>query len=113
MAEFDYETRKYVRPVKAVTMALSIIGAINWGLVSLFDFDLVEALAGRGKDLKLRDRGRHVPTHFVARLIYGLVGLAGFALAIAGPIKAIPYTRRTIFEKRPMTMSSAREDYLH
>ena len=51
-------------------MILSIIGAINWGLVSLFQFDLVAWVFGG-------------QTAFLSRLVYGLVGLAGGA-ATAG-----------------------------
>jgi len=46
-----------------VALALVIIGAVNWGLVGLFQFDLVAALFGEGS----------VP----ARIIYVLVGVAG------------------------------------
>ena len=45
-------------------MILSIIGAINWGLVSRFQFDLVAWVFGG-------------QTAFLSRLVYGLVGLAG------------------------------------
>jgi len=45
-----------------VTILLVSIGAINWGLVGAFDFNLVSAIFGEG---------------VVARVIYVLVGLAG------------------------------------
>lgn len=45
-------------------LILSIIGAINWGLVSLFQFDLVAWIFGG-------------QTAFWSRLVYGLVALAG------------------------------------
>lgn len=45
-------------------LALVIIGAINWGLIGFFQFDLVAAIFG-GQDTAL------------ARIVYGLVGLAG------------------------------------
>lgn len=45
-------------------LALTIIGAINWGLIGFFQFDLVAAIFG-GQDSAL------------SRIIYGLVGLAG------------------------------------
>lgn len=45
-------------------LILSIIGAINWGLVSLFQFDLVAWIFGG-------------QTAFLSRIVYGLVGLAG------------------------------------
>ena len=45
-------------------LVLSIIGAINWGLISLFQFDLV-AWIGGGQ------------TAWLSRVIYGIVCLAG------------------------------------
>ncbi|HOB19691.1 MAG TPA: DUF378 domain-containing protein [Candidatus Atribacteria bacterium] len=47
-----------------LALVLVIIGAINWGLIALFRFDLVANLFG-GQDAVL------------SRIIYGLVGLAG------------------------------------
>lgn len=53
--------------VNALAAALVIIGALNWGLVALGEFDLVAALFGL-------DFGE---TNAATRVIYGLVGLAG------------------------------------
>ncbi|MBM7694393.1 uncharacterized membrane protein YuzA (DUF378 family) [Peribacillus deserti] len=50
--------------IQRIALVLTIIGAINWGLVGFFQFDLVAAIFG-GQDSAL------------ARIIYGLVGLAG------------------------------------
>jgi uncharacterized protein len=50
-----------------LALILVIVGAVNWGLVGLFQFDLVAALFG--------------PASALSRLIYSLVGLAGVALA--------------------------------
>ncbi len=47
-----------------VSLLLVIIGAINWGLISLFQFDLVAYLFGGQSAL-------------VSRIVYGLVALAG------------------------------------
>ena len=47
-----------------IALILSIIGSLNWGLVSLFKFDLVAWIFGG-------------QTAFLSRIIYGLVGLAG------------------------------------
>jgi len=47
-----------------IALILSIIGSLNWGLVSLFQFDLVAWLFG-GQSAVL------------SRIVYGLVGLAG------------------------------------
>ncbi|WP_047985890.1 DUF378 domain-containing protein [Ornithinibacillus californiensis] len=50
--------------LKRIALTLAIIGAINWGLIGLFDFDLVATLLG-GQDSLL------------SRIVYSLVGLAG------------------------------------
>lgn len=47
-----------------IALILSIIGSINWGLVGLFQFDLVAWIFG-GQDA------------VISRIIYGLIGLAG------------------------------------
>ena len=47
-----------------IALILSIIGSINWGLIGLFQFDLVSWLFG-GQDAVL------------SRIIYGVIGLAG------------------------------------
>ncbi|MGX6446087.1 DUF378 domain-containing protein [Neobacillus sp. K501] len=50
--------------IQRLALILTIIGAINWGLIGFFQFDLVAAIFG-GQDSAL------------ARIIYGLVGIAG------------------------------------
>lgn len=45
-------------------LVLVIIGAINWGLISLFQFDLVAAIFGGSAML-------------LSRIVYGIIGLAG------------------------------------
>ena len=47
-----------------LALILSVIGSLNWGLVGLFQFDLVSWIFG-GQDA------------IFSRIIYGLVGLAG------------------------------------
>lgn len=47
-----------------IALILAIVGSINWGLVSLFRFDLVAWLFGG-------------QTAMLSRLVYGLVALAG------------------------------------
>ena len=49
--------------------ALAIIGALNWGLIGAFDYNLVEKLFGEMTT--------------ITRIIYGLVGLSGLALLIS------------------------------
>ena len=50
--------------IQRTALVLTIIGALNWGLIGLFQFDLVASLFG-GQDA------------FLSRVIYSLVGLAG------------------------------------
>jgi len=45
-------------------LTLVIIGAINWGLIGFFQFDLVAAIFGG-------------MSAWVSRIIYALIGLAG------------------------------------
>lgn len=47
-----------------IALILSIIGSINWGLVGIFQFDLVAWLFGGQSAI-------------ISRIIYTLVGLAG------------------------------------
>ena len=47
-----------------IALLLSIIGSLNWGLVGIFQFDLVAWLFG-GQDA------------LISRIVYTLVGLAG------------------------------------
>ncbi len=48
----------------AIALILTIIGSINWGLVGIFQFDLVAWLFGGAGAI-------------VSRIIYTVIGLAG------------------------------------
>jgi uncharacterized membrane protein YuzA (DUF378 family) len=52
-----------MRALNIITLALVIIGGLNWLLVGLFDFDLVAALFG----------GQNQP---LARVVYVIVGIS-------------------------------------
>lgn len=49
--------------LQKIALVFTIIGAINWGLIGLFNFNLVASLFG---DMTM-----------VSRFIYSLVGIAG------------------------------------
>lgn len=51
-----------MRAINLLTLALIIVGGLNWGLVGAFDFDLVAAIFGSMSAL--------------SRLVYILVGLS-------------------------------------
>jgi len=81
MAESDLRAGAAHRPMTHnrlnaldwIALVLMIIGGLNWGLVGLFDLDVVATLFGQGSVL--------------SRVIYILVGLAalwGFAMMRLG-----------------------------
>lgn len=49
--------------VDKIALILIIIGAINWGLIGFFDFNLVDSIFGT--------------MSVVSRIIYALVGISG------------------------------------
>lgn len=49
--------------LQKIALFFTIIGAINWGLIGLFDFDLVATLFGNMST--------------VTRFVYSLVGITG------------------------------------
>lgn len=53
-----------MKTIQSIALILTIIGAINWGLIGLFDYNLVGALFGDD-------------TSAASRVIYTLVGFAG------------------------------------
>lgn len=60
-----------MRIVNVVALILVIVGALNWGLVGLFEFDLVAEIFGE----------EFGSTNAVTRIVYVLVGAAGAWLA--------------------------------
>ncbi len=57
-----------------VALTLVIIGAVNWGLIGFFQFDLVATLFGG-------------MSSWISRIVYALVGLAGlYCLSLYGKI---------------------------
>jgi uncharacterized membrane protein YuzA (DUF378 family) len=53
-----------------VLLAVAIVGALNWGLIGFFNFNLVDAIFGGGS---------REETSGLSRVIYALVGLCGLA----------------------------------
>ena len=54
-----------------IILVLVIIGALNWGLIGFFGFDLVAKIFG---DMSV-----------VSRVVYAIVGLSGLWLLIISP----------------------------
>jgi hypothetical protein len=65
--------------INKITLLLLIVGGLNWGLVGLFDFDLVAALFGE--------------MSLLSRIVYIVVGAS--ALAQLAPLFAGQDDRRT------------------
>ncbi len=49
--------------IEKIALVFTIIGALNWGLIGLFDFNLVTTLFQEGS--------------FLTRLVYIIVGICG------------------------------------
>ena len=62
---FGYDNNKggNMHTLQKICLVLTIIGAIVWGLIGIFDFNLVATIFGDGSTL--------------SRVIYSLVGIAG------------------------------------
>ena len=52
-----------MKTLQRIALVLTIIGALNWGLIVFFDFNLVTALFGAN--------------NVVSRIIYSLIAIAG------------------------------------
>ena len=52
-----------MQTLQKIALVVTIIGAVNWGLVGLLDIDLVAVLFGVGS--------------FLSRTVYTLVGITG------------------------------------
>jgi uncharacterized membrane protein YuzA (DUF378 family) len=62
--------------IAQIALWLAVIGAINWGLVGFFNFDLVRAIFGGDSS---------TPASTLSRIVYAVVGIAGIVLAALGP----------------------------
>lgn len=57
-----------------LALILIIVGGLNWGLVGIFNFNLVTAIFGEGSGL--------------SRIVFALVGIAAiYMLAISGKVR--------------------------
>jgi uncharacterized protein len=59
-----------------ILLWLAIVGALNWGLVGFFDWDLVRAIFGGETSTAAGG---------ASRVVYALVGLAGLGLLFLAP----------------------------
>jgi uncharacterized membrane protein YuzA (DUF378 family) len=78
------------RNIERAAGLLVIVGALNWGLVAIAEFDLVAEIFGL-------DFGE---TNAATRVVYGLVALSGLVLALTLVGSERP-ARRTAAAVRP------------
>ena len=60
---YSMDRRDYMETVQKILLVITIIGAINWGLIGILDFNLVDTIFGAGS--------------LFSRIIYSLVGICG------------------------------------
>jgi len=61
-----------MKALKTIALILVIVGGLNWGLVGLFNFDLVATIFGA--------------MFAISRIVYVLVGLSAVYLAVVSLI---------------------------
>ena len=66
-------------PFAIIAMILVVVGALTWGLIGLFGFDLVAAIFGN--------------MSMLSRIVYSLVGLSAVIVAVMIPSMS---TKRTV-----------------
>ena len=72
-----------------VALSLVILGAINWGLIGLFRFDLIAVIFGGMEAI-------------VSRIIYTVIALAGlYCLSLFGRVYGTDITHTHVDHHRP------------
>jgi len=80
-----------MKKIELIAAVLVLVGALNWGLVAIAEFDLVATVFGM----------EFGETNVASRIVYGLVGLAG----VYGVVSLV--SRRSVVAIRPARASSA------
>ncbi len=80
-----------MKKLDLLAAVLVLVGALNWGLVAIAEFDLVATVFGM----------EFGETNVASRIVYGLVGLAG----VYGVV--LLASRRSAAATRPARTSSA------
>lgn len=64
------------RVIDYILLIVVIIGAVNWGLIGFFNFNLVTFLFGSGT--------------LLSRIVYGIVGIAGlYVISLIGRVRSM------------------------
>lgn len=80
-----------MKKIDLLAAVLVLVGALNWGLVAIAEFDLVATVFGM----------EFGETNAASRIVYGLVGLAG----VYGVVSLA--TRRSVDVNRAATTSAS------
>lgn len=78
-----------MRALNIITLLLLIVGGLNWGLVAIFNFDLVTAILGH-------NAGNSQSATTVARAVYLLVALSALW-------QFVPFSRSLSDDRVPVT----------
>jgi len=68
--------RSLMNTLVKLVILVAIIGAVNWGLIGFFNFNLVDAIFGGGSAEQ---------TSAGSRVIYAIVGVSGLVAAVLLP----------------------------
>lgn len=85
----DAQQNKIISNLGKALIVVAIIGALNWGLIGFFNWNLVDAILGGGTAEE---------TSAGSRVIYAIVGIAGLVSLFMLPklrATAAPYARTT------------------
>ena len=80
-----------MKKIDLLAAVLVLVGALNWGLVAIAEFDLVATVFGM----------QFGETNVASRIVYGLVGLAG----VYGVVSLV--SRRSTVAIRPARTSAS------
>ena len=70
-----------MKVIDTIVLILIIIGAVNWGLLGFFEFDLVASIFG---DMST-----------FARIVYGIIGIAGlYSISFFAKDKFLKYQKK-------------------
>jgi uncharacterized membrane protein YuzA (DUF378 family) len=75
-ARMDSDIDHKTDVITKVLMVLAIIGAVNWGLIGFFNFNLVDAIFGGGSAEM---------TSTASRVVYAIVGVSGLVALMLLP----------------------------
>jgi uncharacterized membrane protein YuzA (DUF378 family) len=78
----DTKTASTTNVITKILIVIAIIGAVNWGLIGFFNFNLVDAIFGGGTAEQ---------TSRASRVIYAIVGLSGLVALLMLPTLRAPH----------------------